>query len=187
MGAIKFGTFEVKKDFVAPFQIDFSRVISNGKVAKEIAELMWQKGKNLSFDIVCGVPFVAQCFATFLAWEKEIPLVVRRTDSKAGKLSSKIEGSIKSGQRCLLLQDVSYFGEHTQDTIDDLEAEGISVKDVLTFLDLNFGGRKKLKSRGYVFHSVIGIEEVIQILFDARKLSGDSYKLACDFLETHDK
>lgn len=175
IGAIKFGSFEIKKDFLSPFQIDLKGVISHPQVAKELCNCFWEKAMHLSFDLLCGVPITASCIATYLAWEQELPLVALH--------EGHIEGIYKTGQKCLVLQDMHLSAAHTLDTIETLEEEGIKVRDVLTFLDLGLGAKKKIKGRGYVAHAVIGMPEVLQILFDAKKLAGDNFKLASDFLE----
>ncbi|MBS0630223.1 MAG: hypothetical protein JSS30_08400 [Verrucomicrobia bacterium] len=181
IGAIKFGNFEIKKDFFSPFQIDFSVVISNSSVAKGVCNALFEKAHHLSFELVCGVPLFGACLANYMAWEKGLQLVLRRQDVK-GKVH-KIEGSYKTGQSCLVIQDVSSSGLHTLETIEDLEEEGIKVVDTLAFIDYELGGKKKIKGRGYVPHAVIGMKEILQILYSANKLGGDNFKLANDFLE----
>jgi uridine monophosphate synthetase len=181
IGAIKFGNFEIKKDFFVPFQLDFSAVISHPKIAKEICAALFEKGQHLSFDLLCGVPTVGACFANFIAWDKELPLVLKKPKVKGSVLN--IEGSFKSGQKCLVIQDLFLTGERTLDLIEALEAEGIKVIDTLAFVDLEMGAKKKMKKRGYVPHAVIGIREILQILNSSGKLAGNMYKLAIDLFE----
>lgn len=175
IGAIKFGNFEVKKDFLSPFHVELKGIISKPKLAKDMCHLIWEKAMHLSFDVICGAPLVAGCFANFIAWEQEIPLVAC--------FEQKVAGIYKTGQKCLLLQDLDVTGAPTLDVIETLEEEGIVVRDILTFVDMGLGAKKKIKTRGYVHHSVANMSEVIQILFEAGKLSGDNYKLTSDFLE----
>jgi len=181
IGAIKFGNFEIKKDYFSPFLVDFSIVISNPIAAKGVCDALFEKAQNLSFDLLCGVPLFGSSLATYIAWEKGMNLVLRRQEVKGHV--HKIEGSYKSGQSCLVIQELSNSGLHTLDTKEDLEEEGIKVVDTLAFIDSELGGKKKIKSRGYVPHAVIGMKEVLQILFSENKLAGDNYKLANDFLE----
>ena len=107
--------------------------------------------------------------------------MLKRPEAKP--LSTKIVGGYKSGQRCLLVQDLQLWGQHAVDTLDDLEAEGLQVRDLVILIDFEMGGKKKLKARGIVSHPVIRLSEVLQILFDAGKIRGDQFKLAMDFLE----
>ncbi len=175
LGVIKFGSFEIKKDFLSPFQVDLTRVISYPQVAKEICNALWEKAVHLSSDLICGVPLAGSYFANYIAWEQELPLVACHEGG--------VEGIYKTGQKCLVLQGALLSGTHTLDTIEMLEDGGLEVRDVLSFLDLGLGAKKKIKTRGYVSHTVIGMSEILQILFDANKLGGDNYKLATDFLE----
>lgn len=184
IGAIKFGTFEIKREFISPFRVDLSGVISHPKIAKKVCSCIWEKGQSFSFDLLCGVPLIGNCFANYLAWEHNLPLVVCRQDKAQAKMQTKIVGSYKTGQRALLIQDLHIFGTSTLDTIDHLESEGIEVRDILTFIDLGFGAKKKIKARGYIPHAVITISEIVQILFEANKIPGDTHKLTADFLET---
>jgi len=182
IGVIKWGSFEIKKDYLAPFQVDFRVVISHPGLAKQTCALFWKEAEKFSFDLFCGVPLMGALFANFLAWEKEAPLVLRKSEAKSGDLHAKIEGSYKSGQRALVLQDQFLTGNPTLDLIEDLESEGITVHDALAFIDLELGGKKKIKTRGYVPHYVITMSEVLQILMDAGRLPGDMFKLISDFL-----
>ncbi|NGX37380.1 MAG: Orotate phosphoribosyltransferase [Chlamydiae bacterium] len=181
IGVIKFGNFEIKKDFISPFQVDFSGIVSHPEIAKALCNCLWEKAQNLNFDLLFGVPTTAACLANYLAWEHDRPLVLKRPN--AAEMETKIEGSFKSGQSCLVIQDVILSGQPTLEVIDDLEEEGIKVRDVLGFFDLELGGREKIKTRGYVLHCLLSISEAIQILYDAGKLGGDHFKLATDFLE----
>lgn len=178
IGAIKFGNFTLKKDIISPFQVDFSGIISHPQIAKEICAAMAEKAKNLTFDLLCGVPPIANHLASYIAWENELPFIAMKSEG-----ASRVVGSYKSGQTCLLLQDLLLNGLAVVDTAADLENEGLEVRDVLSFLDMGLGGKQKIKGRGYVAHSVIGIADAIQILFDSGKMPGESYKLATDFIE----
>ena len=184
IGAIKLGTFEIKKNFMAPFHVDFKGVISRPEVAKQICSLIWEKAQHLSYDLLCGAPLIGACFANFLAWDQNLPLILRRINVKNPELCTKIEGTYKTGQRCLVIQDINLSGMDALETIEDLEGEGIEVRDVLAFIDLELGSRKKIKSRGYVPHFVLSISDALQTLFDAGKIPGDKYKIASDFLSS---
>lgn len=175
LGAIKFGNFEIKKDFLSPFQLDLKGVLSRPLMAKEICRLLWEKAMHLSFDLISGVPLAASCFANYIAWEQDLPFVACHEE--------KVAGTYKTGQKCLVLQDCDITGSTTLNTIETLEGEGIVVRDILTFVDIGLGAKQKIKSRGYIHHATISMPEVIQILFEGGKLAGNHYKLASDFLE----
>ncbi len=179
IGCIKFGQFEIKRDFVSPFQVDLTGVISRPQLAKDVCRALWEKGRKFDFDLICGVPSVGAMLAGFISWEYEFPMVMKRSDGREGV---QILGNFKSGQKCLVIQDVLISGQSTLNFVDTLEAEGLKVVDTLSLIDLQIGGKKKIKNRGYSPHAVFGMGEVVESLFEKGKLPGDQYKLAGDFL-----
>jgi len=180
-GCIKFGQFEIKRDFISPFQVDLTGVISRPELAKALCKGLWEKGRKFEFDLICGVPNLGAMLASFISWEYEFPMVMKRLDGREGV---QILGNFKSGQRCLVIQDVFISGQNTLNLIDALEGEGLKVIDILSFIDLQIGGKKKAKSRGFSPHTVFGMGEIIETLFERGKLAGDQAKLALDFLES---
>lgn len=180
-GCIQFGQFEIKRDFISPFQVDLTRLISRPELAKALCKALWEKGRKFDFDLLCGVPSLGAMFAGFISWEYEFPMVMKRLDGREG---IQILGNFKSGQKCLVIQDVLISGQNTLSLIDALESEGLTVVDTLALIDLQIGGKKKIKSRGYMFHTVFGMGEIIDALSEKGKLSGNQVKLAIDFLES---
>ncbi len=178
IGAIKFGSFGPKKELLSPFHIDLSGVVSHPQIAREVCTALAEKAKNLSFDLLSGVPPVASHLASYIAWDNDLPFIALKSEG-----ASKVVGSYRSGQRCLLLNDLLLNNAAAVDVAADLQDEGLEVQDILSFFDMGIGGKQKVKGRGYVSHSVIGIADALQILFDSGKMPGESFKLATDFLE----
>lgn len=182
IGAIKFTPPDHAKHVGAPFQIDLSAVISHPVLGKKMAAAFWERIKPLTYDLLCGSSPLGGCIATFLAWKEERPLVVFRKESKEA-IRRTIVGSYKTGQRCLLLHDHFSTGMSALDAVDHLEEEGLEVKEVVAFLDLEHGAKTKIKGRGYISHPLFLISEVVQILYETQKIGGDVYKFTLDFLE----
>ena len=183
LGAIKFGNFELKNEFASPVLVDFTPLLSHPQISKEVCAVLWQKMGNFKFDQLYGTFPFGSLFAHFLSFEYSLPLILKKADPKP--LAPQIIGSYKTGQQCLVLQDVTLWANHTLEAVDDLEAEGLKVRDVLTFIDFELGGKKKIKSRSLVFHSIIKISDILQILIDANKIGADQYKLTLDFFESN--
>ena len=176
LGAIKFGSFEIKKGLQAPFQIDLKGLISHPEIAKHICDLYWEKAKNLTFDLLCGTPLTGACFANYMAWNRNIPLVCLNS-------SGFVEGMYKTNQRCLLIQDIFLSDADTLEAIEHLENGGLIVHDILASMDLELKAKKKIKRRGFIPHELIPISKALNILFEADKIPGDRFKLVNDFLE----
>lgn len=181
IGAIQYGSFSLRKDFTTPFQIDLNGVISHPQVAKQICDALWEKAQHLTFDMICGTPLLGQQLATYLAWNHDIPLVIRRTDTK--DFEHVIEGIYKTGKKCLVISETLISGPEVLDTMDALIDEGLVVRDLLSLIDFELWGKKKVKQRGFSPHSVFTVTELIHILFEEGKIPGDAYKIICDFLQ----
>lgn len=174
-GAIKYGTFELRKDFFSPFHIDLSGVISKPEIAKQLSTLFWEKVVHLNFELLTGSSPFSYHVACYIAWEQNLPFV--------SIYQEKVVGTYRSGEKCLLLQGVDFSGAQTLEMIDCLEREGIVVRDVLMLIDCGLGTKAKIKSRGFIYHNILTMADITQYLFDKGKLAGDTYKLASDFLE----
>lgn len=183
-GALKMGSFEIKKEFFTPFQLDMGRVISDPHLASEMCTLMWEKISHLSFDLLCGTPINGSALATHIAWSHEKHLVLHKTGIKNPLHSQKIEGAFKNGQRCLVIQDKIITGNGAIETMEDLVSEGLEAKEMLAFIDFEMGGKKRIRDQGYMPHSILTISQALQILSDANKLPEMQFKIATDFLTT---
>ncbi len=183
LGILRLGSFELAKNFFSPYSFRSETLISSSDVATSCAKMLWEHMKTLSFDLICGVPEVGACLATHIAWTNRIPLILCR--KAEGDLGAKqhVIGKYKSGQKAILVDHTLAFGGQILETIERLEEEGVKVRDVISLIDLELGGKKKLKKRGYISHSVFTISEGLEVLDSAGKIPGDAYKLACDFIE----
>ncbi len=182
IGAIKFGEFTLKSGIKSPIYIDLRLLISYPKVLKLISQAMIEVAKELKFDVIAGIPYTALPIATAISVDQDWPMVYARKEVKDYGTKKKIEGVFKEGDTALIIDDLITTGGSKFETIEPFEASGLKITDFLVLVDREQGGGRMLEEKGYNFHGVIGINELLDILKENDKIDDDSYKKSKDFI-----
>lgn len=182
IGAVKFGKFIFKSGIESPNYMDLRLLISYPKVLNQFAEAMTLKAKSLKFDRIAGIPYAALPIATAISIKTGWPMIYARKEVKEYGTKKKLEGIYKEGETALIIDDVITTGESKFETIEPFEAAGLKVKDVLVLIDREQGGRKMLNQKGYQLHSVIGINEILDILKEEGKIDENLYQTNKEFI-----
>ncbi len=179
IGAIKLGNFTLKSGIVSPIYIDLRESISYPKLLQAIAEEMWKKTAHKKFDRICGVPYTALPMASYLSIKYQCPMVMRRKEAKDYGTKKIIEGVFQKDHNCLVLEDLITSGASIMETITPLEDVGMKVTDIVVFLDRQQGGLQKVEEKGYKLHSVITLEEVLDILQNEDRITQTTRDVVC--------
>ena len=182
IGAVKFGEFTLKSGIKSPIYIDLRIIISYPKVLKMISDAMVELTKGLKFDVVAGIPYTALPIATAISLDQDWPMVYARKEVKDYGTKKKIEGVFKEGQTALIIDDLITTGGSKFETAEPFEASGLKITDFIVLVDREQGGATQLEAKGYKLHSVIGINELLDILKDENKISDDDYDRAKKFI-----
>ena len=86
--------------------------------------------------------------------------LVRKEEKQHGT-EKLIEGSIKSGDKVAIVEDVSTTGGSILKAIEAVRSSGASVKKVLVIVDRDEGARKVFEDMGYEFYSAFRIGELL--------------------------
>ncbi len=184
IGAIKFGEFTLKSGLKSPIYIDLRLLISHPSVLKMISEAMIKVAKELKFDLIAGIPYTALPIATVMSISENWPMVYARKEVKDYGTKKKIEGVFEEGQTVLIVDDLITTGDSKFETIEPFESSGLKIQDFLILVDREQGGGRLLEEKGYKLHSIIGINELLDILQTAGKLDEENYKKAKEFIAT---
>ena len=180
--AVKFGSFTLKSGIQSPIYLDLRVIISYPKVLKKISSALSQLMGNLSFDLICGVPYTALPIATALCLERNIPMVMRRKEAKDYGTKKLIEGKFEKGQTCLIIEDVVTSGASILETVTPLKAEGLEIEDAIVVLNREQGGKERLKENGIELYSLISIFDLLKVLFYEKKITEGTFREVNDFL-----
>ncbi|MCX6779919.1 MAG: orotate phosphoribosyltransferase [Candidatus Magasanikbacteria bacterium] len=185
IGAVKFGEFKLKSGIMSPIYVDLRVIVSYPEVLKAVAEAMWEKVKDLKFDLVCGVPYTALPIATAISLERNIPMIMRRKEVKDYGTKKAIEGAFTAGQQVLVVEDLVTSGSSVFETIEPLEFEGLKTNDIVVMLDREQGGKKHISEKGKNLHSVITISELVEILQQKNKLDSETVQKVKEFIQNN--
>ncbi|XP_066542583.1 uridine 5'-monophosphate synthase-like [Hoplias malabaricus] len=211
--AVKFGEFQLKSGILSPIYFDLRIIVSYSELLREVSRLLYKCAEEAEakFDCVCGVPYTALPLATIICANHNHPMLIRRKEAKdydPGTLTSKstfickqdakqqsglfllgpgmkrmIEGVIKAGDVCLIVEDVVTSGSSVLETARLLEKEGLKVKDTVVLLDREQGGRDMLEAEGITLHPVFTISTLLDVLHDAKRIDSDTHTRVKTFIE----
>lgn len=96
-----------------------------------------------------GIPLVS---AAAMACGK--PTILIRNQKKDYGTSKQVEGTIKQGDRVLIVEDVATTGGQVLEAAKTLEAAGAQIVKIVAVIDRQEGARENIEGAGYVFASL---------------------------------
>ncbi len=164
IGAIKFGDFTLKSGNKSTIYLDLRQIISYPEVLRAVAETIWQQVSGYPIDVICGVPYTALPIATCIALKQNLPMVMRRKEPKNYGTKQLIEGAYRTGQHCLIIEDIITTGSSILETAEDIEVAGLKVKHIGVLINREQGGQENLQKHQYNLHAAFTLKEVLNTL-----------------------
>lgn len=182
---LKIGNFKLKSGEFSPIYIDLRRIIHYPKVMKDIVVAIRMKltEENLNTDTVCGVPYTAIPIASVFSTCYNIPMVLKRKEAKDYGTKRLVEGAFKTGDSCLLLEDVVCSGTSVKDTADALRKEGLIVRDCVVIVDKQQGGIANLKKIGLNLYSLFNIEAIFNTYCSINRIESELIQKITSYLK----
>lgn len=178
---IKFGNFTLKSGRQSPIYIDLRELVSYPNLLQNLAVLFQEKISN-NIDRVCGVPYAALPMATAISLHSNLPMLIKRKEAKSYGGKKIIEGKYNKGDKIILIEDVITSGISLEETIVELEAEGLVIEKILVVLNREQGGVEKLQQKGYNVEALFSMTSLMQVLHQENKIEASVYQSVTDFL-----
>ncbi|KAM3964538.1 uridine 5'-monophosphate synthase-like [Aphomia sociella] len=170
--AVKFGEFMTKSGIKTPVYFDLRVIVSYPDIMELITTLLYDIAiNNMEYDHICGVPYTALPMATLLSIQLKKPMLLRRKEAKSYGTKKMIEGHYKTGQKCLIIEDVVTSGSSILETVKDLHKEGLIVDNAIIILDREQGGRNNLLSNNVQLQALFTMTKLLDILVKHGKIS----------------
>ena len=130
-GLIEYGEFTLKSGKISNMYVNLKNIISYPTFHKEICHDIIRR-IHMDIDLICGIPYGAVSFASYISIEKRIPMVFLRKESKDYGSKKLIEGIYSPGKKVVLIEDVTTTGNSVKWAAEKLEAEGLIVSQIIT-------------------------------------------------------
>jgi orotate phosphoribosyltransferase/uridine monophosphate synthetase len=192
LDAIEVGDFTLGRTAVhSPIYINLRRLISNPKalarcariIREELETLMSMRNPHVHpFTLVAGVPFGGLHVATAFSLAVNTPMIY--IHPPATPKSDLIEGLFVRGQTCLIIDDLITGGGSILQTAATLSEAGLVVRDAVTLIDRQEGGRAALRAAGINLVSILTLEQIANYLMAAGHIEEEWYRRTMAYLES---
>ncbi|XP_028174705.1 uridine 5'-monophosphate synthase-like [Ostrinia furnacalis] len=182
-GAVRLGDIEAKIGRRTPVYFDLRVVVSHPRIMSAVAEHLQRLASEINHDLLCGVPYAALPFTAVMSVNTDVPMIMKRKETKLYATRKLIEGVYHKNQTCLVVEDVVTSGGSVLETVRTLRDEQLNVTHAIVVLDREQGGVSVLKANGVKVVSLFTLNNLTQILRDAGRITDDTVDIISDHIK----
>ena len=133
---IETGDFILKSKVKSKFYINIKKVISYPHLHKKICLSLIDKIKSKENIMVCGTPYGAVSFTSYISISENIPMIFLRKEAKQYGCKNLIEGDFLH-KDLILIEDVVTTGNSVIETAKILEENGFNITQIISIFSRN--------------------------------------------------
>ncbi len=163
--AYREGDFVLSSGASSSYYINCKEVTLRAEGALMIGRLILDKLPD-STDAIAGLtlgadPIVSAVSIVSAIYNQGIPGLIIRKKAKGHGTQAYIEGpKLDPGSKVVVLEDVVTTGKSALQAVARLQDAGYKVKQIISLVDRNQGGRELYEKQGLEFQSLFTIEEI---------------------------
>ena len=163
--ALKFGDFTLASGKKASYYLDCRKLTLDGEGANIIAEgILDRIGDDLP-DAIGGMaigadPITAAVITVAHQQGKSIRGFIVRKKAKEHGTGQLVEGPVESGQKVVIVEDVTTTGGSSVDAVGHCRDFGLQVERVISIVDRKQGADKAFADIGVRFESLLNINDL---------------------------
>lgn len=185
IGAIQFGNFKLTSGKTSPYYIDLRLAPSHPELFRRIRDLCVKALSEIDapVDKLAGVPVAGLPLTTAVSLKLDYPLIFVRKGGRGHGGEKVVEGSLSSGERVVVIDDVATTGGSLMNAAEGIRKEGGKVEHAIVVVDREEGAREKLRAEGIALHVCMGIKEVVEYLHSIGSLGDENFSAVIEYIE----
>lgn len=159
----------------SPVYCDNRLLISTVNSRKTIIKAFAELASQYQVDLIAGTATAGIPWAAWIANELNLPMVYVRSSSKEHGRQNAIEGAVKPGQKCVLIEDLISTGKSSIAAAEKLREAGVEVKSILSIFTYNFLEAQEIFKRNNLqTESLTNFEILAKVAYDNRMLNEEA-------------
>jgi orotate phosphoribosyltransferase len=147
------GDFVLRSGKRSKYYLDKYLFETDPAILREVGELLARHAGN-GVDRIGGAELGGIPLATAASLACGKPFIIIRQGKKDYGTSKMIEGTIKAGERILLVEDVVTTGGQVLEAIETIRQAGATVVKIVAVLDRMEGAAQKIRDAGCPFEAL---------------------------------